>query len=300
MTDQSEYVTYFNGEWVPHGQVRISPDDRGFTLSDVVFDIARTFDGRPFRLQDHIDRLYRSMRYLRIDSGIAAEEMTEICSEVVRRNEPSRPQVGDFTINPFVTRGPSLDGPPTVCVRVKPVAFATFARAYVEGVQALIATARSYSTDSMEPKVKHHSRLNMVLAELEASDVGPDAQPIMLDRDGNVTEGIGWNVFAVADGVLRTPTDRSILQGVSRRVVMELADQLDLTVIEEDMQPYDLYTADEAFFTSTPFSLLPVTQVDRRPIGDGEPGPVTQQLLAAWSEAVGLDIVDQALRFSRG
>ena len=166
MTNQSEYITYFNGEWLPHGQVSISPDDRGFTLSDVVYDIARTFDGKPFRLQDHIDRLYRSMRYLRIDSGIAAEDMMEICREVVRRNEPSRPQVGDFTINPFVTRGPSLDGPPTVCVRVKPVAFATFARAYVEGAQALIATARSYSTDSMEPKVKHHSRLNMVLAEL--------------------------------------------------------------------------------------------------------------------------------------
>ena len=297
MTDQSEYVTYFNGEWVPHGQVRISPDDRGFTLSDVVYDIARTFDGRPFRLQDHIDRLYRSMRYLRIDSGIAAEEMTEICREVVRRNEPSRPQVGDFTINPFVTRGPSLDGPPTVCVRVKPVAFATFARAYIEGAQALIATARSYSTDSMEPKVKHHSRLNMVLAELEASDVGPDAQPIMLDRDGNVTEGIGWNVFAVVDGVLRTPTDRSILQGVSRRVVMELADQLDLTVIEEDMQPYDLYTADEVFFTRTSPRIVPVREVDGRPVAREVPGPITKQLLAAHSEMVGVDIVDQALRY---
>jgi branched-chain amino acid aminotransferase len=289
MTDQSEYVTYFNGEWVPHGQVRISPDDRGFTLSDAVFDIARTFDGRPFRLENHIDRLYRSMRYLRIDSGIAAEEMTEICREVVRRNEQSRPQVGDFTINPFVTRGPSLDGPPTVCVRVKPVAFATFARAYVEGAQALIATARSYSTDSMDPKVKHHSRLNMVLAELEASDVGPDAQPIMLDRDGNVTEGIGWNVFAVADG--------SILQGVSRRVVMELADQLDLTVIEEDMQPYDLYTADEVFFTRTSPRIVPVREVDGRPVAREVPGPVTKQLLAAHSDMVGVDIVEQALRY---
>jgi len=297
MTDQSEYVTYFNGEWVPHGQVRISPDDRGFTLSDAVFDIARTFDGRPFRLENHIDRLYRSMRYLRIDSGIAAEEMTEICREVVRRNEQSRPQVGDFTINPFVTRGPSLDGPSTVCVRVKPVAFATFARAYVEGAQALIATARSYSTDSMDPKVKHHSRLNMVLAELEASDVGPDAQPIMLDRDGNVTEGIGWNVFAVADGVLRTPTDRSILQGVSRRVVMELADQLDLTVIEEDMQPYDLYTADEVFFTRTSPRIVPVREVDGRPVAREVPGPVTKQLLAAHSDMVGVDIVEQALRY---
>jgi len=137
----------------------------------------------------------------------------------------------------------------------------------------------------------------MVLAELEASDVGPDAQPIMLDRYGNVTEGIGWNVFAVADGVLRTPTDRSILQGVSRRVVMELADQLDLTVIEEDMQPYDLYTADEVFFTRTSPRIVPVREVDGRPVAREVPGPVTKQLLAAHSDMVGVDIVDQALRY---
>ena len=215
MTDQSEYVTYFNGEWVPHGQVRISPDDRGFPLSDVVFDIARTFDGRPFRLQDHIDRLYRSMRYLRIDSGIAAEEMTEICSEVVRRNEPSRPQVGDFTINPFVTRGPSFEGPATVSVSVKPVHFSSFARFYVDGAHGVVARTRSYPSDVMEPKVKHNSRLNFVLAEIEARDVDPDALPILLDQDGNVTEGIGNNVFLVKDGVLKTPTDKSVLQGIS-------------------------------------------------------------------------------------
>ena len=103
----------------------------------------------------------------------------------------------------------------------------------------------------------------------------------------------------VTDGVIRSPTDKAILQGVSRGMVFDLARQLDIPVVEEDLQPYDLYNADEAFFTTTSPCVLPVTKADNREIADGKPGPVTQQLLAAWSEAVGLDVVDQALRFAK-
>ena len=116
--------------------------------------------------------------------------------------------------------------------------------------------------------------------------------------DGNLSEGTGYNYFLVTDGVIRTATDTAILQGVSRGMVFDLARQLDIPVVEEDLQPYDLYTADEAFFASTSYCVLPMTVVDKRPIGDGKPGPITNQLLAAWSEAVGLDIVDQAIRFA--
>mgnify|MGYP001354717193 CR=1 FL=1 len=117
--------------------------------------------------------------------------------------------------------------------------------------------------------------------------------------NGNLTEGSLFNVFIVTQGVIRTPTDRATLAGISRAMALDLAKQLGIPAYEEDLQPYDLYTADECFFTSTPFSVLPATQVDRRSIGDSRPGLITQQLLAAWSEAVGLDIVDQTLRFTR-
>jgi branched-chain amino acid aminotransferase len=116
--------------------------------------------------------------------------------------------------------------------------------------------------------------------------------------EGNLTEGSGYNVFMVTDGVIRTPGDSAILKGVSRGMVFDLAEQLDIPLVEDDLQPYDLHTADEAFFASTSFCVLPVTRVDRREIGDGKPGPVVQQLLAAWSESVGFDIVDQAVRFA--
>ena len=166
-------------------------------------------------------------------------------------------------------------------------------------MHGVIAKTRSYSSESLDPKIKHYSRMNFNLAQIEAHDVDPDAQPIMLDLDGNLSEGTGYNVLMVTDGVIRSPTDRAILQGVSRGMVFDLARQLDIPVVEDDLQPYDLYTAEEAFFTTTSPCVQPVTKVDNRELGDGKPGPITQQLLAAWSEAVGLDIVDQALRFAK-
>ena len=134
----------------------------------------------------------------------------------------------------------------------------------------------------------------MSLAELEANDIDAGAWPILLDANGHLTEGSGYNVFIATDGILRTPTDHAALVGVSRMMALDLAEQLEIPASEEDLEPYDLFTADECFFSSTPFSLLPVTRVDGREIGDGKPGPMTQQLLAAWSESVGIDIVGQA------
>jgi branched-chain amino acid aminotransferase len=151
---------------------------------------------------------------------------------------------------------------------------------------------------ALDPKIKHYSRMNFNLAEMEANDIDPGALPILLDEDGNLTEGSGYNVFMVTGGAIRTAGDRSILQGVSRGMVFDLARQLDIPLVEEDLQPYDLYTADEAFFATTTWSVMPVTQVDRRPIGDGRPGPVARQLLAAWGESVGVDIVGQAQRMA--
>ena len=295
--DYSNFETYFNGDWIPYREVMINPEDRGFTLADVVFDIGRTFNGKPFALDHHIDRMYRSLQYVRIDPGMTSEDMTSVCEEAVQRNHKYLEEAGDFTIHPWVTRGVGAvnDSIPTVCISIKPVNFAAFANAYVDGVKAVIAKTRSYSTDMMDPKVKHHNRMNFVLAELEAKDVDPKALPVLMDGNGNLTEGSGYNVFLVKDGVLKTPKGTSILWGVSRRTVMEVANNIGIQVVEEDLQPYDIYTADEVFFTRTSPRITPVNSIDNRLIGDGKPGPMTKQLLAAHSERGGVDIVDQAL-----
>ena len=295
----TEFTAYFNGDWVPHSAVKIDPMDRGFQVADVVFDVARTFGGKSFRMKEHVDRLYRSLKYVRIDAGLSAQEMIDVSEEAISRNEHLRGDGGDFNITQFVTRGKGRAydaGPPTVCVRVYDIDFSRYADKYENGQHGVITRTRSYSPESLDPKVKHYSRMNFNLAELEANDVDPGAWAILTDNEGNLTEGIGYNVLLVTDGVIRSPGDRAILQGVSRGMVFDLARQLDIPVVEEDLQPYDLYNADEAFFTSTSPCVLPLTVVDHRQIADGKPGPITQQLLAAWSEAVGVDVVDQALR----
>jgi hypothetical protein len=135
----------------------------------------------------------------------------------------------------------------------------------------VIVRTHSFSSDALDPKVKHFSRMNFNLAELEAGDVDPEGWPILTDGRGNITEGVGYNVFIVTGGVIRTAGDRGVLQGVSRAMVFDLARELGIPILEEDLQPYDVYTADEAFFTSTSPCVLPVTRVDRRPIGAGTP-----------------------------
>ena len=295
-------TAYFNGEWVPIEDVKIDYNDRGFRVGAVVFDVARTFNGKMFRLKEHIDRLYRSLKYSRIDPGLSKEEMTELSEEVVRRNAHALPEVGDFAVRQMITRGhggwAATAGAPTVIVMAEGIDFKSWGSNYQQGAHGVIARTRSYSADALDPKIKHHSRMNFDLAELEAADVDPESWAILTDTKGNISEGTGWNVFIVTDGVIRTPGDGSILQGVSRGAAVDLARQLDIPVVEEELQPYDLYTADEAFFSSTFVCVMPVTKVDNREVADGRTGPVTQQLLAAWSETVGMDIVDQMESFA--
>ena len=303
----AEFVAYFNGDWVPNSEVKVSPFDRGFTMGDVVFDVERTFDGRIFRLRDHMDRLYRSLQYARIDPGLDRDEMTELTRELVRRNEAMRPAGGDFSVRQVVTRGTPNSGSqgnvaddlsPTVINMVSLIDFTVYAEYYENGAAVVIPGARSYSSDSVDPKAKHYSRANFVQAQLQVADVDPRAYPVLLDQRGNISENVAANFFIVTDNVLRTSRDQSILQGISRKVAIEVAKQLEIPVVEEDLQPYDAYTADEAFLTTSSYQLLPISTIDQRRVGDEVPGPVSRQLLAAWSELAGLDIVDQATRWS--
>jgi branched-chain amino acid aminotransferase len=294
-----EYQVWLNGEFMPRSEAKLGLTDRGLRLGDVVFDTSRTFNGKVFRLEDHIDRLYRSLTYVRIDPGMTKDEMIDITLDVVQRNESIRETGDDYMVTQFVTRGEggrsALALKPNIVVWIDPLDHARMAPLYSDGAHVVIPKIRSYPSDALDPKIKHYSRLNFVLAELEATDVDPEAFPVLTDARGNLTESIGSNFFIVTDGVIRTPTDRSILQGVSRLDIFDLAKGLGIPVSEEDLQPYDAYTADEAFLTNTIYCALPVSRIDNRSLGSEVPGPVVQRILAAWSETVGVDIVDQAL-----
>ena len=298
-----DYWIWLNGQYYLRSQAKISMLDRGFRLGDVVFDTLRTFDGKSFKLREHLERLYRSLRYVRIDPGFEMDEMADLVEEVIRHNESLREPGDDYMVTPLVTRGigrgPEADNKPNVSIFLDPIDFIRYAPLLQSGATAVIPRTRSLSPMQLDPKVKHFSRLSSVMAEMEATDVDPDAIPVLLDLQGNVTESVGDNFFVVSDGVLRTSSDNGVLQGVSRATVQELAAQLGIPTSEEDLQPYDVYNADEAFLCSTPYCILPVASVDNRTIGSEAPGPVTDQLMAAWSEMVGLDLVDQAVQRAR-
>lgn len=292
-----EYLIWINGQYVARNEASIPMTDRGFRLGDVVFDTSRTFNGKVFRLREHLVRLYRSLQYTRIDPGMSLSEMENLTLEVVERNESIRATGDDYMITQIVTRGEGgrvgRDMDANVSIWIDPIDFVRYSPEFQNGAHVVIPKTRSYSAEQIDPKVKHYSRLNFVMADLEATDVDPDAHPVLLDTDGNISENVGGNFFIVSDGVLKTATDKSILQGISRLTLLELAEQLGIPTSEEDIQPYDLYNADEAFLCSTPYCLLPVGKADNRQVGDEVPGPITKQLLAAWSEKVGVDIVDQ-------
>jgi branched-chain amino acid aminotransferase len=167
-------------------------------------------------------------------------------------------------------------------------------RYYTEGCHAVTSFSRAIPAQSLDARIKNRSRLFYTMADTEARLVDPDAQVIILDIDGNVSENKGGNIFLIADGVLKTPSTENCLDGISRQTVIELAGKLNIPVQETRLQIYDFYTADEVFFTSTPYCIMPATKCNGLVVGNGSVGPMTQRLLAAWSDLVGMDIVEQA------
>lgn len=295
-------IAFHNGSWVPWSEVRIDPSDRGFLTGDAVFDAARTFDGAGFLLKEHVDRLYRSLKITRLDPGMTADEMLAITVEVIERNDAHRASVGDFQVWQGVSRGPGRwaydAGPANVYIKVSPVDFGRYGPFYAQGVRAIVTRAQSLPYGTVDPKLKTYSRMHFNLAELEVGVVDAGAWPILVDGQGNLTEGSGYNLFIVTGGTVVTPPATSVLPGISRKYVIDLASALGIPVEERSIQAFDLHSADEAFFTGTSPCIMPCTVVDGLPVGSGAPGSTTNALLEAWSERVGVDIADQARAFT--
>ena len=182
-----------------------------------------------------------------------------------------------------------------VIIHTAPMDLRYWAPFYLVGCHAVTPPSRMIPAQSLDPKIKNRSRLAYTLAELECKLVDPMAQGIILDTNGYLGENKGGNFFVVRDGILKTPRTLNALAGITRLTTLEIARSLGIPTEEADLQPYDVYTADEAFFTSTPYCMMPATKFNGLPVGDGKVGPVTKRLLQGWSDRVGLDIVEQAL-----
>ena len=292
-----ERVSYVNGKIVPESQAVVSTRDQGFTHGDAVFDMTRTFGGNVFRLDAHLDRLYDSLRYLRIDPGLSKEEMADISMKVVEANLPLLDENDDYWVGQRVTRGVSHQPEnPTVVVECTPLPFTARAGYYKDGIPVITPSVRRTPPESLSPRAKTHNYLNMIVADQEVKAQDPEAWAILLDINGNLCEGMGSNIFLVKDGALVTPRARFVLGGISRLTTIELAQELNIETREADIDLFEAYTADEAFVTSTSLCICPVSSLNGAPYGDGDvPGPVTDRLQKAYSGLVGIDIVGQYL-----
>ncbi len=302
------YIAYVDGKFVPQTEAKISIYDSALMFGDMVFEMMRTFKHEHFMLDEHLDRLYMSMKYLKIPEPMPQAEMKKVYYETMEKNADFFDEKEELRPLINVSRGilPIYQDVYGHCLRsnliisVFPLRWtigATYPN-YTNGISMYVASQRAIPADLLEPKVKNRSRMHYQLANLEMREIGAHAWALLLDTDGFIAEGTGSNIFLVKDGKIFTPEGRNVLRGITRKYVMSLANELSISCEEKNLNVYDLYNADEAFVTSTPYCIVPVTKINGVAIGDGKPGAMVKRLLEYWNKKVGVDIVGQVKYYS--
>jgi branched-chain amino acid aminotransferase len=302
---KSNRLVYMNGEFLPESEAKVSIFDSALMFGDMVFEMTRSFNKKQFKLREHLERLYIGIKILRIPLVMTIDEMEQAVYETIEKNEPAFSDDDEHRIMIDVSRGllgiyQGIDGihkEQNVIIADFPLRWtvAGMGKLFDKGINAVITSQRAIPAKLMDPKIKNRSRLFYLMANIEASQFkGENNWALLLDPDGFIAEGTGDNFFIIKDGVIITPEGRNILRGISRDYVMNtLCEQLKLPMIEKNIEPYDVYMADEAFMTGTPFCMLPVTQLNGVPIGNGKVGKGFSRLINQWSENTGVDIIKQ-------
>jgi branched-chain amino acid aminotransferase len=274
-------VVYIDGVYYEKENAKVSVFDHGFLYGDGVFEGIRAYHGRVFKLDEHVDRLFESAKVIALDPGVSRQQMKDIILETCARNN-----IVDGYIRPIVSRGVGdLGLNPYLCKKATVVCIAGTiqlypAKYYDEGLKIVtVATHRNFN-ESLNPRVKSLNYLNNIMAKIEGVQAGaPEA--LMLNPAGMVAECTGDNIFIIKGNVLRTPDVHSgSLDGITRRTVIEIAKARGMEVQEGPMNRFDIWVADEFFLTGTAAEIVPVVELDKRPIGDGQPGVQTKALIA--------------------
>ena len=267
---------YLNGKFVDKEDAKISVYDHGLLYGDGIFEGMRAYDGVIFKLREHIDRLYDSAKSILLEIPLSKEEMEKVVIETVRINN-----LRDAYIRLVVTRGvgdlgldPQKCSNPTVFCIAEPMGPLFGDR----GIRVITSSIRRLPVDVLNPAVKSLNYLNSILAKIQANYAGVD-EAFLLDSEGYVVEGTGDNIFVVKNGVIKTPpVASSVLRGITRDTVIDIARKLGYTVLEEKITLHELYVADEVFITGTAVELAPVVEIDGRVINGGKIGEVTRKL----------------------
>lgn len=279
---------FLNGQFVPRENAHVSIYDHGFLYGDGAFEGIRAYHGKAFKLAEHVDRLYRSLKALWIELPYGREQFAANIEKLIEINE-----VTDGYIRVTVTRGVTLGldpknikTEPTVVISSDKLSLYPQSM-YENGLEVVTVGTRVANPQVMEPRIKSTGKyLCNIQAKIEANQVGA-GEGLMLTEDGYVAECTGDNIFFVKDGVVYTPPAYlGILEGITRQTVMELLAELGIRVEEKVFTRFDLYTADESFLTGTAAEVIPMVKLDDRAIGDGKPGPITRRLIAAFRDYV--------------
>jgi branched-chain amino acid aminotransferase len=272
-------TVWLDGKWYDRETATVSVYDHGLLYGDGVFEGIRVYGGKIFKLSEHLDRLYDSAKAIWLTIPMPKDEMAAVTEEAVRRSG-----IAEAYIRHVITRGVGdLGLDPRKCPKPSIIIIVDTIRLFPEevyetGLRVVTAGTPIPHREALSPRVKSLNYLAHILAKVEGIHSGAD-EVLMLDSEGHVAEGSGQNIFVVKNGVIRTPTAYAgILKGVTRDVVIELAREAGYDMQETMLNRYDVYTADEAFFTGTASELIAIRQVDGRTIGNGKPGPVTRDL----------------------
>ena len=284
---EKELQVYIDGAYYPKSEAKVSVFDHGLLYGDGVFEGIRAYSGSVFKLKEHVDRLYRSAHMIMLEIPMTRERMVQTVVETLRRNG-----LKDSYIRLVVTRGmgdlglnPKKCPKPTIIVITDTILLHR-GEAKENGVTAMLSWVKRDPVDATSHEIKSLNYLNSILAKIEANISGVD-EAICLDKNGYVCEGVAENIFIVKDGKLFTPPSYTgALPGITAQEVMKLARRLDFEVEEKNMTPYELFNAEEVFFTGTAAEIVPVSEINKRTINSGKPGPITKKLIEEFGKLV--------------
>jgi len=282
---EKELLIYIDGNYYPKSQAKISVYDHGLLYGDGIFEGIRAYNGIVFKLKEHIDRLYRSAHTIMLQVPVTKEEMIDIVLETLRKNNLKDSYirlvvtrgVGDLGLNPRKCAKPSL-------IVITDLISLHKSEAKEKGVTAMLSWVKRDPVDATTHEIKSLNYLNSILAKIEANINDVD-EAICLDRNGFICEGVAENIFIVKNGSIFTPPSYTgALPGITAEAVMKLAKKLGFEFKEKNITPYELFNADEVFFTGTAAEIVPIREINKRQIGKGNPGPVTKRLMEEFSK----------------
>ena len=296
---------FINGKFVPENEAKISIYDSALMFGDMVFEMTRSFNKKQFKLKEHIDRLLMGVKIFRIPLNYSANQIEDACYQTIEVNDHLFSDDDEHRLMIDVSRGllgiyegiNGLESGPNLIIADFPLKWtvSSMGKLFENGINAVITSQRAIPAHLMDPKIKNRSRVFYLMANIEASQFkGDNNWALLLDTDGFISEGTGDNFFIVKDNKVITPEGRNILRGISRDyVINELCKELNIEVIEKNIELYDVYEADEAFMTGTPFCMLPVTSINGLKISKGFVGSTFSRILKKWGENCGVNIANQ-------